>query len=185
MKTTRREAIRTCFFFAIGTALIPSCMQEEDKAATAYNRIKINGHQEKLISELSETIIPATDTPGSKDTYTHLFVLKMLDDCYSKDDQQQFLNGMKEFEKFSETKFGKSFLKCNALQREELVKDFLNDKQLSKENSFFFDVTKKLTIQGYVTSKYYLTTIQVYQLVPGKFKGNIPVSSLKQMEATI
>lgn len=185
MKTTRREAIRNCFFFAIGTAFIPSCMQEEDKTAVKYKNIKLNGHQEKLITELSETIIPATDTPGSKDTYTHLFVLKMLDDCYSEEDQQQFLNGMKEFEKFSDKKFEKSFLKCTALEREELVKAFLNDKQASKESSYFFDVTKKLTIQGYVTSKHYLSTIQVYKLVPGKFKGNVPVSSLKAMEATI
>ncbi|CAA9484020.1 MAG: Gluconate 2-dehydrogenase subunit 3 family protein [uncultured Segetibacter sp.] len=176
---TRREAIRNCLIVTIG-AFVPSCVQEKSKPAIAYKNLSINSHEEKLISEVSETIIPATDTPGAKDTYTHLFVLTMLDDCYTKDEQQQFIKGMKEFEKLSQKKFDKSFVNCNVLQREELVRSSINNKNVSEDVSAFFKIIKKLTVQGYMTSKYYLTDVQVYKLVPGKYFGCLPVTSLNQ-----
>src|SRR3954451_9453177 len=177
MNITRRDAIKQCLIVTVGAALVPSCMQEKDKPAIAYKHLSIDGKDEKLITEVSETIIPVTDTPGAKDTYTHLFVLKMLDDCYTKDQQQQFLKGMKEFDRISEKKFDKSFLECNVLQREELVRNNINNKEVSGDVSAFFDIMKKLTVQGYMTSKYYLTDVQVYKLVPGKFHGCMPVTS--------
>lgn len=185
MNITRRNAIKHCLIITVGAALVPSCMQEKSKPAIAYKHLSIDGNDEKLITEVSETIIPATDTPGAKDTYTHLFVLKMLDDCYTKDEQQKFLKGMKEFEKISQKKFDKSFVDCNGLQREELVRNNINSKEVSQDVSAFFAIMKKLTLQGYMTSKYYLTSVEVYKLVPGKFQGCIPVTSLNQKRASI
>src|SRR5215210_314891 len=115
MNITRRDAIRNCFIITVG-ALVPSCREEKSKPSISYKHLSIDGNQERLIREVSETIIPATDTPGAKDTYTHLFVLKMLDDSYTQDEQQQFIKGMKEFENFSQKKFDKSFVDCNVLQ---------------------------------------------------------------------
>ncbi|HEV2478171.1 MAG TPA: hypothetical protein VGS79_00845, partial [Puia sp.] len=40
---------------------------------------------------------------------------------------------------------------------------------------FFYTTTKKLTIQAYTSSQYYLTKIQVYELVPGRWHGCVPV----------
>lgn len=185
MNITRREAIKNCFVITVGAALVPSCMQEKSKAGITYKHLSIGGNEEKLISEVSETIIPATDTPGAKDTYTHLFVLKMLDDCYTSDEQEQFINGMKEFDKLAKKKFDKSFVKCDVLQREELIKNNINSKDVSEDVSAFFKIMKKLTVQGYTTSKYYLTNVQIYKLVPGKFYGCIPVTSLNRKGALI
>lgn len=186
MNISRRDAIRNCFIITVGAALVPHCKQEDNSKTTlVYKHLRINGDDEKLITEVSETIIPVTDTPGSKDTYTHLFVLKMLDDCYTKEQQQQFLKGMQEFENMSKKKFDKSFVECNVLQREELVGNNINNKSSSADVSAFFDIIKKLTIQGYTTSKYYLTDVQMYKLVPGKFKGCVPVTSISRKGASI
>ncbi len=185
MNITRREALRNCFIITVGAALVPSCLQDKRKPAITYKHLSIDGNQEKLITEVSETIIPVTDTPGAKDTYTHLFVLKMLDDCYTNDEQQRFLKGMKEFEKLSKEKFDKSFVDCNVLQREQLVRNNINSKEVSEDVSAFFSIMKKLTVQGYMTSKYYLTNVQVYKLVPGKFQGCVPVTSINNKGARI
>ena len=184
MILTRRDAIKNCLIITVG-AFVPSCLQEKSRPAIAYKNLSIDSNQERLITEVSETIIPATDTPGAKDTYTHLFVLKMLDDCYTKEEQQQFINGMKEFEKLSQNKFDKSFVNCTLLQREELVRNSINSKDVSKDVSAFFKIMKKLTVQGYMTSKYYLTNVQVYKLVPGKYHGCIPVTSLNKKGISI
>jgi hypothetical protein len=49
----------------------------------------------------------------------------------------------------------------------------------------FVKSTKRLALQGYMTSQYYLTKVQPYKLVPGKFEGCIPVASLNQKERSI
>lgn len=185
MHITRRDALKQCLIITVGAALVPACMQEKTKPSLSYKHINIDGKDEKLITEVSETIIPATDTPGAKDTYTHLFVLKMLDDCYTNEEQQKFLKGMKEFEKISQKKFDKSFVECNVLQREELVRNNINNKDVSEDVSAFFNIMKKLTVRGYMTSKYYLTDVEVYKLVPGRFQGCVPATSLNQKGASI
>jgi hypothetical protein len=201
MNITRREAIRNCIVVAVGSTFIPSCLRES-KPSISLKHLDITGDQEKLLSELAETIIPRTDTPGAKDTYAHLFVLKMVDDCQPKEEQQKFVSGLKEFEKLSQKKFDKSFIQCSQPQRDELVSDVLNKKSNSTaggknggQNSTkkeepddvaaFVKSTKRLALQAYMTSQYYLTKVQPYKLVPGKFEGCIPVASLNQKERSI
>jgi hypothetical protein len=36
---------------------------------------------------------------------------------------------------------------------------------------------KGYTLRGYATSEYYLTNIRDYKILPGKFKGCVPVSN--------
>ncbi len=49
-----------------------------------------------MLAELAETILPKTDTPGAKDLAAHLFALKMVDDCYTKTNQEKYMKGMKD-----------------------------------------------------------------------------------------
>ncbi len=185
MNVTRRAAIRQCLIISVGAALIPACVGEEHKPLVTLKHIQLDGNQQQLITELSETIIPATDTPGSKGTYTHLFVLKMLDDCTAKKDQEQFVKGLTAFDKMAKKKFDKPFVECAIPQRDELVGAVLSRKDAATEATAFLDTMKKLTVQGYMTSKYYLTNVRVYKLVPGKFRGCIPVASLTQKGSSI
>lgn len=185
MTLTRREALRRCLIISIGATIIPACMQEKDKALMPLRNIELDAEQQTLVAELSETIIPKTDTPGSRDTYTHLFVLKMLDDCTGKEEQQQFVKGLKEFDKMAEKKFDKPFVKLLPQQRAEIVTGITGDKAASEDVSAFYKTMKKLTVQGYMTSQYYLTNVRVYKLVPGKFYGCLPVTSLKEKGPSI
>jgi hypothetical protein len=99
----------------------------------------------------------------------------MLDDCYAPADQDKFVKGIKEFDEFSKKKFNKSFVDCSAAERLDVLK-FIEDKKDVPENvSYFFNSMKKLILQAYTSSEYYLTKVHVYQLVPGKFYGCVPV----------
>ena len=187
MKITRRDALKNCLIFSVGAAIIPSCMQENDKPILALKHIELDGKQQALLTELTECIIPKTDTPGAKDTYTHLFVLKMLDDCTTKEEQEQFLKGMKAFNAFSKKKFDKSFVDCSADERDALLKTIVSDqsKEAPEDAIAFYTKVKKLTVQGYMTSQYYLTNVRVYKLVPGKFNGCLPVTKLNEKGGSI
>lgn len=96
MSITRRSALKHLLIVAGGISIIPSCYQENDNTSVIFNNLDLNGSHEKLLAEIEETILPATDTPGAKELQTHIFTLIMLNDCYEKDKQQQFVKGLKE-----------------------------------------------------------------------------------------
>ena len=92
-------------------------------------------------------------------------------------DQQKFLQGLVAFEKKTDEQLDKSFLKYSPAERQALLKELEAQKTGNADLQYFYNVTKNLTIQAYTTSKFYLTKVQVYQLVPGRFKGCVPVKN--------
>jgi len=178
MHVNRRTVIKQFLFVSAGVTLLPACLHEDKgKSSILLKNFQADRQQEKTLAELTETIIPATSTPGAAAISAHLFVLKMLDDCYKKEDQQKFMKGMDQFEKTVLTKYDRPFYKCSKPERESILSGINGKKDLPDELSFFYSTTKRLTIQVYSTSKFYLTKLQVYKMIPGKYKGCIPVKN--------
>jgi hypothetical protein len=173
----RRTAIKQFVFASAGIALLPSCMQDTGKASILLKNINISGEQEKMLAELCESIIPKTDTPGAKDISAHLFALKMADDCAKKEDQQKFMKGLKAFEQTTKDTFKKSFPECTPQQRQQLLSKLESSKDPNDDVTMFYGAMKSLTIEAYTTSQFYLTKVHVYKLVPGTFKGCVPISA--------
>ncbi|MEO6456276.1 MAG: gluconate 2-dehydrogenase subunit 3 family protein [Ginsengibacter sp.] len=171
----RRSSLKTLFIISTGAAFLPSCLQDEKKPSLALKNIKITGNEEELLSELCETIIPKTDTPGAKDISAHLFALMMIDDCNPPDNRDKFAKGFKAFEEFTKKKFDKSFVKCTPAERKEILKTIESKQGIPEDVDFFYNGIKRLTVQAFTTSEYYLTKVQVYKLVPGRFYGCVPV----------
>ncbi len=171
----RRSTLKTLIIISAGAALLPSCLQDEQKSSISLKKIKIDGKDEALLSDVTETIIPKTNTPGAKDVSAYLFSLMMIDDCYAPAEQDKFIKGLHDFEEFSGKKFNRSFVKCTPSQKEEILQSVEDNKDITGNISFFYSTIKRLTVRAYTTSEYYLTKVHVYQLVPGKFYGCVPV----------
>ncbi len=171
----RRLSIKTLFIISAGAALLPSCSQNDAKSSLSLKNIRIDGKEETLLAAISKTIIPKTSTPGAGDVSAHLFALMMVDDCYPPDAQDKFLKGMNEFEDFSKKKLNKSFVKSTSAEREELLQSIEDKKEIPGNVASFYNSMRRLTLQAYTTSEYYLTQVQGYKLVPGKFQGCVPV----------
>src|SRR4051794_22340896 len=90
----RRSAVKNLFIIAGGLALMPSCLREQGGASIVLKNIRVNSDQEDLLADLVEALLPETDSPGAKSLNLHLFVLKMVDDCHSPEDQQAFIDGL-------------------------------------------------------------------------------------------
>ncbi len=172
----RRTVLKNLLLVAGGTLVIPSCMNNTPEASIPLKHINIDADGEKLLAEISETLIPKTAIPGAKDVYTHLFALRMVDDCYEKEKQDQFVNGLKDIDKLSKKKFNTSFLKSTPAQREALLTE-LDGRKKGEDLYDFYQMAKALTIQGYMTSKYVMTNITKYELVPGRYNGFAPVKT--------
>ena len=175
MSISRRTVLKQMIITSAGLWLIPSCSEEKSKASILVKNFTINTDQEAMLAELAESIIPKTTTPGAKDVYAHLFVLKMLDDCRSKEDQQQFVKGLEAFDAFAKEKTGKTFLKANAAERASVLEEIEKSKDVKDDQHFFYSTMKRYTIQAYTSSEFYLTNVQVYEMVPSRYHGCVPV----------
>jgi hypothetical protein len=131
---------------------------------------------------------PSDQTLGAKAVGAHLFALKMIDDCYPDIQQQQFMRGLKAFDEQARHQYGKSFANCDQKQRDDLVAAInasaaatsaappsTSASEKTTDLFFFFRENKSLVIRGYLGSQYFLTKIEVYELVPGRWHGCTPV----------
>jgi hypothetical protein len=183
MLVNRRTALKQVLVVSAGLALLPSCLRKTTPASISLKNIAVDGEGENLLAMLAETLIPTTSTPGAKDVKAHLFALTMVDDCFKKEDQQKWTAGLKAFSELRGEKNGKSFEKSTPEERSSLLQ------QLEKSNAdeggaaYFYHATKRLIIQGYTTSEYYLTKVQVYELIPARFYGNVPVKPVSRRTA--
>lgn len=173
----RRFAIKQILFMAGGMALLPSCLRDAGKSSIALKTIDVSLDQEHLMADIAETIIPATKTPGAKDLNLHLFILKMLDDCYEKEDQHLFFKGLDEVQDKSEKQFSKTFQKLTVPQREQVLVSIEKEPNGSPEIKRFYDIMKSRTIEGYLSSKFVMTNLVVWELVPGRYNPYYPVKT--------
>ena len=171
----RRQVLKQFAFVAAGFSIIPSCMQDRSKSALLLKKINITPSNETMLSELCETILPKTNTPGAKEIDAHLFVLKMVDDCRTKEEQTTFIKGMAEFKQFCKSSFGDEFVDCKDEIRKKIVEELLAKKEEKTDLMSFFSTVKSLVLQSYTSSKFYLTNIQVYELIPGRYHGCVSI----------
>ncbi|HEV8082987.1 MAG TPA: gluconate 2-dehydrogenase subunit 3 family protein [Chitinophagaceae bacterium] len=175
----RRSAIRNLVVITGGFMLLPSCKNTPGKASVGLKNFKINASQENLLAEIASTIIPATNIAGAKEVGAHLFVLKMVDDMYEKEVQQNFITGLDYLEADAKRQFDQSFANCNADQKQKVLLDIESKKGYSKEVFDFYAIMKQRTIEGYLNSKYVMTNIIKYEFIPShKYDGYYPVKNL-------
>lgn len=201
----RRAVIKNLALIVGGAALLPSCIQKTSGPSVSLKNLAINAEQEQLVGDICETIIPKTSTPGAKDLNLPAFVLKMLDDCYKKKDQQAFMTGMGQFEDLVQKKYSKSFSELNVSDREAVLNDLEKSskpvsvpaksiKPVSEAGkslpapekkpeipplNLFYGAIKQQTIFGYTNSQYFMTKQIVYELIPGRYNAHFPVKNLK------
>jgi hypothetical protein len=82
---------------------------------------------------------------------------------------------MQQFEDNVQKQYKKSFVQCSAPERQAIIAAEEARKDAKDEAHSFYKTIKGLTIQAYTGSKYYLTNVQVYKLVPGKFISSVAV----------
>lgn len=166
--------MKNIVFVSAGMALVPSCMSDRSKSSLLLKKIKISPEDEALMAEFCETILPKTSTPGAKDLSVHLYVLMMVDDCRKKEDQDKFIKGLEAFKKLSQQTIDKDFVKATPAERKILMDAILGKIDEENELNAFFKMTKGLTIQAYTSSEFFLTKVQVYELVPSRYHGCVP-----------
>ena len=146
----------------------------------------VTGNKE-LLAALAETIIPATDTPGAREAGVADFIVMMVRECLDRKNANNFIDGLKDLQSYSKSKFGKDFEHCTATEQEAVMTHFekrdkpyggiagkVQNRYLGKP---FFIILKELTVEGYCTSEPGATKGLAYVNVPGSYRGCMPMTS--------
>lgn len=169
----RRSALRSFVILSAGVALLPSCKEGKVKGTVSLKNIQLSGDEENMLANLAETIVPVKSEAAAD--AAHYFVLAMVDDCYSAEDQGKFMEGLRKFEKTAQEKYNKSFAQCSTEQKHELLREMESKKESAEAINYFYNTTRSLAIQHYATSKYYLVNIRKFEMAPGRYNGCFPV----------
>jgi hypothetical protein len=178
----RRTAVKQLIVMTTGALLIPSCVREAKKVSIALDHLKLNADHESLVASITETLLPTSDTPGAKELKLHEFVLRMVDDCYSPDQQKEFQQGLQDFDKYAADTAGDSFTDMNEESRLKFLQGL--EKKKGDEQSLqddekaivaFYRRTKGLAIRGYMSSEPVMTKLLYYKMIPGRFNGCVEI----------
>lgn len=154
------------------------------------------GDETKMITRMSDVIIPRTDTPGAVDAGVPAFIVMMMQECYPEKDQKEFHDGLAAFDKWCEDQHGDPFLDLSA-QKQKTAVSALDQKILGKpsleaatgeshrpglagrkdpevNNMNFYRKLKELTLLGFFTSKPGATETLRYIQTPGRFESCMP-----------
>lgn len=166
----RRTAIRNLGLTVGGLVAFPAWASAWTPESLGVQTIG-SVDDDALLAEIVETFIPETATPGAKSLKVHQFVARMINDCYNEEAKNTFKQGLLKTDDLAKKTYSKSFIDCSTQERT----DMLRQMSTNANTSAFSGMVKNLTIRGYTNSQYYLVNIAHFTMVPGFFKGCVPV----------
>jgi hypothetical protein len=191
----RREALK--LFMAGG--VLPALPADlfgffrDSHPASGYALRTLDPHQNDLVVAMIDQIIPATETPGAKGARVNEFIDVILTEWANDEERRNFLSGLADVDKQSNTLFGKNFSDSSPDQQLTLLRSLDEsaavirsarkpgapfwepdgrDTQLQDD---FFTIFKKMTLHGYYTSEIGFTQELKLEIIPGAQHGCMPV----------
>jgi Gluconate 2-dehydrogenase subunit 3 len=169
----RRSAIKNLSMALGGLVSLPTWASGwTSQSIGQFSNLATN--DEALLAEIVETIIPETNTPGAKSLKVHQFAMRMINDCYGEAAQNTMKQGLVLINEFSQQNCQKSFMESSNPQRmDTFLKMITSSNSVAKQ---FADMIKRLTIQGYTNSEYYMVHQLKFNMAPGYYHGCVPIS---------
>jgi hypothetical protein len=179
----RREALKQLAFltggalsFSTVAGFMAGCTAE---AGSDFSPQILSSAQNDLVIELSERIIPATDTPGAKAAGVNRYVDHMLQSWNTKEEKKHFLEGLDYVDELSNKRHNQNFVDLDKESQVDVM-ELLEQEALDIANSEsntglkpFFSLMKEFTIVGYYTSEIGFTQELNATVMPGYYKACI------------
>ncbi|MEO5583294.1 MAG: gluconate 2-dehydrogenase subunit 3 family protein [Saprospiraceae bacterium] len=187
----RREYIKhttALLGYAVSSAavlqLISSCQHQ---TSIGWSPVFFNEEQASLISEIAETILPETKTPGAKSIGVPQFIDQLYAQLLTDTDKKNLIEGMNTFQTECIQKFKKPFTQLTKEKKEEFL--IAQDEQSPRfpismwgimldphpPVITFYRRIKSMVLMVYFTSEKIGKEVLVYDPVPGDYHGCIPL----------
>ncbi|MDO9554062.1 gluconate 2-dehydrogenase subunit 3 family protein [Rhodonellum sp.] len=172
MAMNRRDALKSFVLMMGGTmvganVLLTGCSPENQIVGLEFSPEDIS-----FLDEIGEAIIPATDTPGAKAVGIGQFMVMMVKETYSGEQQESFVSGLNMIKTDFKKVNGSKFMEATQEERTAYLNE-LNQKAMTSEDKEpkVIGMLKDLTILGYFTSEIGATQQLRYVEAPGRFDG--------------
>jgi len=150
----------------IAPASAAAAKAAEDKT---WKPLLFDEHQNETVVALSELIIPATDTPGAKAAKVNRYIDLILNDG-DPDDRNAFLLGLGWLDGYALRRHNAPFVECSEKQQVAMLESLqAPQNEELKPGWEFFKLAKRLTVEGYYTSKTGIDELNKGGRVPSTF----------------
>lgn len=156
-----------------GAVLLPACRTEN---WPTYSNLPLEADQHRLMQWLTEALLPKAGRPEivAPEATDH-FVLTMINDCYAPEEIQRFQAGLQAFQQYLKDKDGPDYDQLTPEQNVTLFAEVSNSESVSEDLKYFLNTTKRLSVQHFTSTEYFLTNIMDWEFAPGRFHGCVPV----------
>lgn len=141
--------------------------------------------QAQVVTALADVILPADDTPAASEVGVPEFIEKMVNETYSEEQRQEFLDGLDEFADNYQSDLQAEYFDGSDEERYDFA---YHQNELAvqdrPDSSPFILAFKELTLLGYFTSEVGATQVLRYEAVPGMYDGCMPVEEVGRTWAT-
>ena len=165
----RRKAIQNLALMAGGIALLPGCSLEEKEPV--FDQLALEPGDYRLISQVSEAILPQGETPIETMEPTADFVLTMVNDVYSIKESTRFVRGLGLFKQLIKDEYQKTFTELNTQQHILLFTEITHSPIYPKSLKYFLSTTRQLTIRHYTSSQFFMSEKLDFEFAPGRYLG--------------
>lgn len=134
----------------------------------------LNDAQMRMVADMAERIIPATDTPGGAAARVNEFVDLMLAEWYDEPDRIRFLDGLVQIDARARARSAAPFSELSEADQTALLEDLdaelvaLRAADLPTDGHFFQQM-KWLTVHGYYTSDVGVNDELRWVAIPGGY----------------
>lgn len=178
----RRELLQmisaaTGFAMIGGATLLAGCTRRLDQS-DLRTAAPPHAGDTALLTEITETILPRTDTPGATDAQVVPFMLMIVEDCYPLADQATFRTGLAAFQSSCRAQLGRNFADLAPKQRTAFLTELDREARAFLPqpggSAHYFTMIKQLTLFAYFTSELVQTRVLRHVAIPGRFDGCHP-----------
>ncbi len=172
----RRDALKYAIVLVGGAAGLstPSACSNDGPFFTSKRMV--------LLDEVCQLIIPTTDTPGAREAGVPTFIDGMMRDWASAETRDQFVEVLDGIDDKARETANARFMSLDPAQRFDALKQY--DSQALAEEGHPYRRFKELVLVGYYLSEIGATQELHYELVPGRWQADLPLSEVGRTWAT-
>ena len=134
-----------------------------------------------LLEQVTEVIIPVTDTPGAIGAGVPVFIRDLLLNWGSEQSRAEIVQVLEAIEQRTWSKHGSGFLELPDSQRLELMRAY--DEQSVTGHDPAYRKFKQLVLLGYYHSEIGATQELRFELVPGAWRSCLPLNEVGRASA--
>ena len=182
-KLNRRALLAGAVFLLGGAAALMRFSREGGGSGgtSGTDGPALSSEQFALLEQVSETMVPATDTAGAIAAGVPAFIRGMLGEWGSASTRTDIANVLEAIQQQAWSRFGMDFLEMPAERRLTVMKEF--DAARIGSNDGPYRKFKWLVLIGYYHSEAGATHELRFELVPGAWRACLPLSEVGRASA--